>query len=65
MEAQNKKYSIVCEYPSDIYKVMEQAYTIEQGWCWMEIHRCELKGEQGYYEAKAWIEKQEKLPKEE
>lgn len=26
---------------------------------WMSVHHCEIKGEQGYYEAKAWINRKE------
>lgn len=49
------KYRIVCQM-DDTWIVEEY---IEDNWKgdWMSIHHCELKGEQGYYEAKAWIER--------
>jgi len=52
-----KRYRIVCEYPSDQWRVDE---LVEFGWdrTWWEAHRCEAKGKEGYEEAKQWIEKQ-------
>ena len=60
MEADIKKYRIVCEYPADTWIVQERVYGSEWAGGWMEVHRCELKSEKGYYEAKAWIKQQEK-----
>ena len=48
-----KKYKIICYWPSEEWAVLEQI-----GMDWMEAHRCEAKGKEGYEEAKQWIEKQ-------
>ena len=48
------KYRIVCEI-DDTWQVQER--TADGGW--MSCHHCELKGEQGYYEAKAWLSRKE------
>ena len=48
------KYRIVCEI-DDTWQVQER--TADGGW--MSVHHCELKGEKGYYEAKAWLGRKE------
>lgn len=48
------KYRIVCNM-DDTWTVQER--TADGGW--MGVHHCELKCEQGYYEAKAWIKRKE------
>ena len=57
MEAQNKKYRIVCEYPSDYWKVLELVMNEFYG-SWMCAYICEAKGKDGYEEAKKWIKEQ-------
>ena len=54
-----KKYRIVCEYPSDQWTVQEQNELYGRPIS-VVVHICDLKGEKGYYEAKAWIKQQEK-----
>lgn len=58
MEADIKKYRIVCEYPSDQWTVQEQNELYGNPIS-VVVHICELKGKEGYEEAKQWIEKQE------
>lgn len=48
------KYRIVCNI-DDTWYVQERTPEGD----WMSIHHCELKGGQGYYEAKAWINRKE------
>lgn len=48
------KYRIVCSL-DDTWVVQER---MSDG-SWMSVHHCELKAEQGYYEAKAWIKRKE------
>lgn len=47
-------YRIVCSL-EDTWVVQER---MSDG-SWMSVHHCELKAEQGYYEAKAWIKRKE------
>lgn len=49
----NDKYRIVCQM-DDTWIIQERC-----GLEWMSVHHCELKGEKGYYEAKAWIKRKE------
>lgn len=51
------KYRIVCSL-DDTWTVEEY---IEGNWKgdWYVVYTCELKGDQGYYEAKAWIKRKE------
>lgn len=48
------KYKIVYYWPSDIWAVKEQIES-DGKTDWMEVHRCESKGENGYNEAKKWL----------
>lgn len=47
------KYRIVC-LADDTWVVQER-----NGEDWWTVHHCELKAEQGYYEAKAWLKRKE------
>jgi hypothetical protein len=47
------KYRIVC-LADDTWVVQER-----NGDDWWTVHHCELKCEQGYYEAKAWLKRKE------
>ena len=53
-EEMNYKYRIVC-YIDDTWVVQERTPEGDL----MSIHHCELKGEQGYYEAMAWMSRKE------
>lgn len=53
-----KKYKIVCYWPSESWAVLEQVDNNGKP-DWMEAHRCEAKGKEGYEEAKAWIKDNE------
>ena len=50
----NYKHRIVCNL-DDAWIIQERTPEGE----WMSIHHCELKGEKGYYEAKAWLQRKE------
>lgn len=53
----NKRYRIVCEYPSDRWIVQEMVMDECYG-SWMSAHHCTAKGKEGYEEAKQWINEQ-------
>ena len=53
-EEMNYKHRIVCNL-DDAWIIQERTPEGE----WMSIHHCELKGEKGYYEAKAWLQRKE------
>lgn len=50
-----KEYRIICYYPSDVWAVQERIDLND----WMEVHRCEGKGEQGFAEAQQWLKDNE------
>ena len=53
------KYKIVCYCPSEVWAILERIeFNGKQDW--MEVHRCESKGEEGYNEEKKWIKENEK-----
>ena len=55
-----KNYRIICYWPSEDWAVQERIEKDDHTTDWMEVHRCESKGEEGYNEAKKWIKENEK-----
>lgn len=53
-----KEYRIICLYPSDVWAVQEHI-DLNDWIGWMEVHRCEGKGEQGFAEAQQWLKDNE------
>lgn len=55
-----KNYRIVNYWPSEVWIVLEQVEKDDHTTDWMEVHRCTAKGEEGYNEAKQWLNDNEK-----
>lgn len=55
-----RNYRIICYWPSEVWAVQERIEKDDHTIDWVEVHRCNEKGENGYNEIKNWLKDNDK-----